>query len=143
MLHCVYSHYILNLFIHAAQDLRWTEFIYENMKRWVAMFRYVITSNPEHPVLIVSYEELVQNTGAQLRRMLAFLGVRYDAEELDRRLMKNLATFQRQHSNSTRLPFTAWQLEAVKKHVRLTVQLLDKYPHAQTVVRKYYSNEWM
>lgn len=106
------------------------------------MFRYLLTSSAERPVLLVCYEELVRNTSAQLQRVLDFLGVNYDPERLGRHLTSTkLSMFRRQRGHNS-LPFTAWQLDVVKKHIRLTLQLLDKYPHAQSVVRKYYSNEW-
>lgn len=130
----------------AVKDTKWNEFIYEHVKRWVAMFRYLVTSSTERPVLLVSYEELVSNTSAQLERVLTFLGLNYDPTELGRHLISTkLTMFQRQrgHNSSGLLPFTAWQLDVVKKHVRLTLQLLDKYPHAQSVVSKYYSSEWI
>ena len=61
------------------------------------MIRNWLVNSRNHPVLLVKYEELKQNTLQEVLRMLNFLMVPYSKDMVEQRLAAGFNSFQRSH----------------------------------------------
>ena len=57
--------------------------------------------SPEHPVLVVKYEDLKQNTAKEIERIMRFLKLHFDSKALAQTLEQDFTEFKRPHSNQT------------------------------------------
>ena len=73
----------------------WDKFVREKAPLWLAMMKQFLVINWHHPVLVVSYELLRNDTSQELRRMLDFLQVTYDQASLERTVDSDFKTFHR------------------------------------------------
>lgn len=88
--------------------------IRQQAKRWKNMItNHVIYRRQTHPLLVVRYEDLKQNSLREVQRMLDFLQLTVDKDELLQRLeYNNFSHFHRNHSSSdTFEPYTASQIK--------------------------------
>ena len=69
------------------------------------------------PLLIVRFESLRRDYQKEIKRMLKFLGVEVQEEELRRRLKGGFDRYRRHH-HDTFSHFTSRQTEVVRKHIR-------------------------
>ena len=59
-----------------------------------------IANNHNHPVLVIKYEDIKNNTQAELRRMLDFLQVPYSYSRLNEVVARGYRMYQREHSET-------------------------------------------
>ena len=91
--------------------------------RWKEMVdNWIIQSKPQHPVLVVRYEDIKANQVSEVKRILDFLHFPYEEEELHSRLSEGHGSFQRKHTN-TFDPYTSTQRKFVKSIVHQTTNL--------------------
>lgn len=103
----------------------WQEFVVKHANRWKAMLRNWVINNRNHPVLVVNYELLQNNTIAQSKRILEFLGINYNTLEVEKVITDDVKTFHRNHTNQFE-HYTSFQRSFVQSIVNDTVQLLEK-----------------
>ena len=83
--HCVilyifrYSFIICPHAVHLCADERWSDFVLEQVTVWQQIVLSWMTANPNHPLLVVKYEDLHLDTEAELMKMLDFLRAPYSA----------------------------------------------------------------
>ena len=77
----------------------WTKFFDEYIYKWrVRTINWVLKSG-NHPVHVVSYEDLTRDRVREVGKILDFLQFPYDHNELAERLNKDYTFFQRPHAN--------------------------------------------
>lgn len=68
------------------------------MTLWVERIQNWVLNRPSgHPVIVVRYEDLKQDTMMEVGRMLGFLNLHISSENLSQRLEKDFTTFKRPH----------------------------------------------
>ena len=87
------------------------------MKEWV-------TSHGRHTILPIKYEDLKRNSTLQVKRILAFLQIPYENEDIDRRLTESFNSFHRTHKPEFD-HFTPGQRQRVLRAIKDTIQLLN------------------
>ena len=91
--------------------------------RWKEMVdNWIIQSKPQHPVLVVRYEDIKAKQISEVKRILDFLHFPYEEEELHSRLSGGHGSFQRKHTNNFD-PYTSTQRKFVKSIVHQTTNL--------------------
>ena len=74
-------------------------------------------NSPNHPVHVVSYEDLQRDTVGEVEKILDFLEFPYSHDELVERLREDYTTFQRPHTNDDFQHFSPEQ----KANIRTTL----------------------
>ena len=92
----------------------WEAIIQKQAKKWKNMINnHVIKRRPTHPLLVVRYEDLKLDSVREVERMLHFLGIAIERDELIQRLEQN--SFNKYHRNHTRSsqfnPYTPSQIK--------------------------------
>lgn len=101
----------------------WNEFVMNQASRWKAMLKNWVIKNVDHPVLMVKYESLQSDTFAQSKRILDYLGVSYNAYQVENLLKNGMQTFHRNHSDNFE-HYTEFQRSYVKSIVEEAIELL-------------------
>lgn len=92
------------------------------MNRWVNTIRHWFIFNDKHPVLVVKYEALKENSVHEVQRMLDFLDVGY--EDLEEKIRTGFDVFRRKHNGEEFDHFTTEQRLHVNEGVKAIETLL-------------------
>ena len=110
------------------------------MVRWQDVIKNWFLSNTVHPVLVVTYESLKNNSCAEVERMLQFLNIGYNSEMLKERMHVGVDTFLRKKHPQDFQHFTKQQrvyinnlLEEINSHLRVSgkTHILDVEQYIQ------------
>ena len=75
-----------------------------------------VISEIQHPVHVVRYEDLQQDTVGEVERMLNFLNVSYNKLDMESKLKEDFGTFHRKHDPSSENEhYTPEQREVVRR----------------------------
>ena len=96
------------------------EFVERYLDRWKERTINWVLMNKRHPVHVVSYEDLQNDTVREVEKILDFLHFPYSHEDLIQRLRVDFNTFQRPHMNDGFQHFSPEQ----KERLRLTITQL-------------------
>ena len=96
------------------------EFVERYLDRWKERTINWVLMNKRHPVHVVSYEDLQNDTVREVEKILDFLHFPYSHEDLIQRLRVDFTTFQRHHMNDGFQHFSPKQ----KERLRLTITQL-------------------
>ncbi len=109
------------LIIHAGIP-KWDKFVHAYLDSWTKKVINWVINNTQHPLHVVRYEDLQQNTTGEVKRILDFLKVSYEDQELERCLNVDFDTFHRKHvSDSDFEPYTPKQKDDLKAILRTTI----------------------
>ena len=84
----------------AGTNSNWNDFVHEQATIWEQTVLAWIANNHNHPVLVVKYEDIKNNTQAEMRRMLDFLQVPYSSSRLNEVVARGYRMYQREHSDT-------------------------------------------
>ena len=88
------------LILYTVSD-SWNEFLHTYMTQWTSRItKWVLANDPTHPVLVVRYEDLKQDTVREIERMLDFLHIPYNKGDLPLILAADFNTFKRPHNRN-------------------------------------------
>ena len=90
------------------------------------MVRNWLVNSRNHPVLVVKYEELKQNTLHEVLRMLDFLKVPYSEDVVEQRLIAGFNSFQRRHHEDDFDHYVPEQQNFVRNAVISANKLLEE-----------------
>ena len=76
----------------------WNNFVHEQTMIWEQTVLAWIMNNHDHPVLVVKYEDVKNNTESELRRILDFLQVPYSSSRLKEVVARGYHMYRRKHS---------------------------------------------
>lgn len=93
----------------------WDKFVREKTVLWLAMLKQYLVTNWHHPVLVISYELLRNDTSHELRRMLDFLQVNYDQAAVEHTVNSDFKTFHREKAKFEH--YTKSQAQFVRSHI--------------------------
>ena len=103
----------------------WSDFVVKQVNRWKIMLKNWLMNNEDHPVLVVKYESLVNDSFTQSKRILDFLNVSYSPIHIKKKLNNGTHGFQRKHSDDFD-HFTPSQRSYVQSVVIQTIKLLQE-----------------
>ena len=64
-------------------DFDWMKYVNNNIRRWIRMTNYwIITWGPSHSLHVVKYEDLVVNNCREVSKILRFIGVHVDEDDI-------------------------------------------------------------
>lgn len=98
--------------------------MHEKGPLWLAMMKQYLVSNWHHPVLVVSYELLRNDTSRELRRMLDFLQVTYDQATVEQTVDSDFKTFHR--GKATFEHYTKPQAQLVRSLITDAKNMLEQ-----------------
>ena len=96
-------------FLLPGDNPRWNAFVYDQSQRWFTMLENWISKNRKHPVLLVKYEDLKNDTAMEIQKILDFLDISYSTEDLQRQLSGGFSAFRRSHTKENFDHFTPEQ----------------------------------
>ena len=67
------------------------------MKEWSTRLHQWVIDQNTHPVHVMRYEDLRQDTVIEIEKTLTFLNVSYDSDTLERELSEGYSEFERPH----------------------------------------------
>ena len=95
----------------------WVEFVERYLDRWKERTINWVLMNKRHPVHVVSYEDLQNDTVREVEKILDFLHFPYSHEDLIQRLRVNFTTFRRPHMNDGFQHFSPEQKERLRLNI--------------------------
>lgn len=117
----------------------WENFVLQQARRWKTMLINWVINRKNHPVLVVKYESLQNDSTTELKRIHNFLGLNYDTVHTQNQ-NDALQTFHRKHNNQFD-HYTPFQKSFVDSIVTETVQLLEGSNLSEVIdVKDYYAN---
>jgi len=124
-----YTAHILQTYvcINVGNNYDWNQFIVTRMEVFYALYHYWLV-DVNIPVLVIKYEDMLEDVSANLRRMLDFLKVHYSEEDFSCVEHNQMKKFYRHkhHTDSAEL-FTEIQHQIVLNRLRLVEPLLNMY----------------
>lgn len=106
-------------FVAVGNDSRWDEFVRREAVVWQETVLGWLVHNMDHPVLVTRYEDLKEDTGRELERILFFLQVPYSRQRLEEVVREGYSEYHR--PPEVQFPhYTETQTEFVKEVVRRT-----------------------
>lgn len=95
-------------------------------------------SNKQHPVLVVRYEDLVQDTQHELKRILEFVEVPYSSKQLQEVVRSGYSDYRRHHEAELEFEhYTMKQKKRVNQMVSSLLKLLKKNGYDSMDVTDY------
>ena len=93
------------------------------MERWKERVVNWVFDNNEHPVHVVSYEDLKTDKVREVEKILDFLQFPYDHDELTERLSEDYTEFQRPHNHTDFQHFNPEQKEKIRATLESAITL--------------------
>lgn len=109
------------------RNKRWISYVHGQTNRWVNMLTNWVILGKNHPVLLVKFENLKHNMLAEVKRMLRFLKVDFNEEEVERRVTAGFSSFKRKHTGRDFDPYTPDLREYVQSKVNACIHLLEEH----------------
>lgn len=106
-------------------NLTWNNFVHEQAIIWEQTVLTWIISNHNHSVLIVKYEDIINNTESELRRMLDFLQVPYSSSRLKEVVTRGYKKYRREHSEMFE-HYTTGQRDTVRSTIERVSKCLKE-----------------
>lgn len=101
--YCVAVNYFMTCFL--ANDSGWEPKVKRASNKWKRIVRQWLNVK-DFPVLIVGYENLINNTYVELKRMLDFVGHPYTEESVFCTIKKSGEVFHRNHTKKQENPYS-------------------------------------
>ena len=118
----------------------WEGFVLKQACRWKTMLTNWVVNRKHHPVLVVKYESLQNNSTTESKRILDFLGFGYGTLRTQYPVNDALQTFHRKHSNQFD-HYTPFQQSFIHSIVTETVKLLQDSNLSEVIdIKDYYVN---
>ena len=96
------------------------------MDMWkLRITNWVLKSTHEHPVHVVQYEDLKKDTPGEISKILTFLHVPNNLEDISLRLQEDFTSFKRQHVDDNFEHFSSSQKEHIKSVLLDTINLMQ------------------
>ena len=96
------------------------------MDRWkLRLTNWVINTSDQHPVHVVRYEDLKNNTAAEVAKILSFLNIPYSKEYLQLSLQVDFTTFKRKHVSDNFQHYTSSQKQHINEVLLDTIKLAE------------------
>lgn len=113
---------------HVGLNNKWEAFVASQAKRWRdGITNWFVNNSHHHPILVVKYEALKNDTYTQVQRMLTFLSTEYNAERVKESVTNFSNMFHRKHSTGKFQHFTDQQTLYVNNLVEdLNTELQDR-----------------
>ena len=103
----------------------WDEFLQSYMGRWKARLENWVLDSDKQPVHVVQYEDLQQDVPGEIAKMLRFLKIPFNKEELPIRLNGGFTKFKRKHVNDNFEHFSRNQTEFIQRKLLDTIKLVQ------------------
>ena len=101
----------------------WDEFLHGYMEQWQAMLQNWVLESKNQAVHVVRYEDLQQDVPAEIAKVLRFLKIPFNAEELPLRLKNDFTTFKRKHTGDDFDHYTDDQSDYIRAVLEDTIKL--------------------
>ncbi len=116
---------------------RWGDFVVRQARRWKTMLINWVVNRNQHPVLVVKYESLQNDSISESKRILDFLGLSYGVVHTQK-LNDASQTFHRKHKDHFD-HYTPSQRNFVHSIVTETVKILQDCDLSETIdIKDYY-----
>ena len=90
-----------NIWLSLTEGKSWDEFLHMYMKEWRTRLQQWVIDQNTHPVHVMRYEDLKQDTVIEIEKTLTFLNMSYDSNTLKKQLSEGYSEFWRPHSSDT------------------------------------------
>ena len=82
---------------HTGSNITWNAFVLEQTPIWERTVLAWVLNNHRHPVLVIKYEDLKNNTEEEIEKMLDFLQVPYSRSRLREVVTRGYEAYKRPH----------------------------------------------
>ena len=113
---------------------QWNKFVHDFTREWKSRVKNWIIDQDSHPVLVVRYEDLKQDTIGEVKRMLNFLKIPCDEQEIEERLREDFGTFHRKHTDDDFEHYNSAQKMYIKSQLIETIRMVET-KHKSDVLR--------
>ena len=77
---------ILLFFFGIGDNLEWIDFVTKKLEGWQKLIEFWLEWGQTHPLLVVQYEDLVNNTSRGIDVMLRFIRIQISLEDIRQKL---------------------------------------------------------
>ena len=117
----------------------WGDFVLRQTRRWKTMLMNWVVNRKQHPVLVVKYESLQNDSITESKRILDFLGLAYGILHTQKLNDESQQTFHRKHKNHFD-HYTPSQRNFVHSIVTEAVRFLQDYNLSEIIdIKDYYA----
>ena len=100
----------------------WDTFLHEYIYGWQYRLVNWVLKEEQHPVHVVRYEDLQQDTVSELKKMLNFLNISYNDTDIKLRLKDG---YDRPHNHDDFERYSSEQKEFTKSILMATISLME------------------
>lgn len=118
----------------AGENSRWSDFVQGQARKWFVMISNWIHKNKKHPLILVKYEQLKNNTAYEMHRVLKFLGIELTIKDVQTRIDNGFTIFHRRRNNVTFEHFTMAQKQWVNSAILNASTLFNKLDFREYLV---------
>lgn len=118
-------HNIFVIFCPNAAIPKWDLFLHKYMNSWRLRLRNWVTDSMQ-PVHVVRYEDLINDTVKKVGRMLDFLNINYNKEDLRNRLRDDFTVFKREHSENDFEHYSPQQKLQMKSVLQEAIRMAEE-----------------
>ena len=106
----------------------WDHFLHKYMISWMLRLRNWVTDSMQQrrPVHVVRYEDLINDTVKEVGRMLDFLNVNYNKEDLRNKLREDFTVFKREHSSDNFEHYSPQQKLHMKSVLQEAIRMAEQ-----------------
>ena len=109
-------------YLLCADNKEWNSFFEEYLEQWIERLSNWVFDNHSHPVHVVSYEDLENDTVREVEKILDFLHFQYSHEEVTERLREDFANFKRSHGKVEFQYFSPEQKDKLRETLMTAVK---------------------
>ena len=73
-------------FLFLGNNFEWINLVTKELKGWQKLIEFWLEWGQNHPLLVVQYEDLVNNTSREIDVMLRFIGIQISLEDIRQKL---------------------------------------------------------
>ena len=104
----------------------WDDFLRSYMERWKSRLKNWVLDSNKQAVQVIRYEDLKQDVPGEVAKVLTFLKIPFNKEELPQRLESDFTTFKRKHTNDNFEHYSTKQTEHVRSVLVDTIKLAQQ-----------------
>ena len=103
----------------------WDEFLWSYMGRWKARLKNWVLDSHKQAVHVVRYEDLQRDVPGEIAKILNFLKIPFNKDELPKRLDGDFTKFKRKHTNDNFEHFSSNQTEFIRRELVDTIKMVQ------------------
>ena len=105
---------------------KWDEFLHNYMENWKSHLKNWVLDSNNQSVHVVRYEDLKRDIPSEVAKMLTFLNIPFNRDELPLRLDNDFTAFMRKHTGDNFEHYSSSQTVYIRTTLMDTIKLAQE-----------------